>query len=124
MKRPPPNTPPAAVEKTLQLWIWIDARLPHLPAFARASAGAKFVEALLVTLDHLTRAAWLPARSAESLAALREANHRIAFARLLLRGMRERAYLSVDQHAYAAEELESIGRMVGAWLRAQSERRA
>jgi hypothetical protein len=96
----------------------VDAHLPHLPAFARASAGAKLVEALLAVLDHLTRAAWLPARSAESLAALREANHRIAFARLLLRGMRERAYLSVDQHAYAAEALESIGRMVGAWLRA------
>ena len=117
MKAQRTNTPPAAVEKTWQLWVWIDAHLPHMPAFARASAGAKLVDTLLSTLEELSRAAWLPRRSPEALGALRQANQRVAFARLLLRGMRERHYLSTEQHAYAVEELDAIGRMVGAWRR-------
>jgi len=37
--------------------------------------------------------------------------------RLLLRGARERRYLSTGQHDHAIEGLGELGRMIGGWLR-------
>ena len=70
-------------------------------------------------MDALTVATFAPRRSVSRSDALAHANHRVALLRLVLRGARERR-LSIDQHTYAAEQLSSIGRMVGAWLRAES----
>lgn len=118
MKPRPSSTSPAAVEHAWRLWLWLDAVLPNLPAFARASAGAHAVDAALALLDALTTASWAPRDSPEARAALTAANTRVAFLRLLLRGMRERAYLSTAQHEHVAALNERVGRMVGAWLRA------
>lgn len=119
MPRRPDETLPAVVEQTWSLWVWFDGHLGNLPAHARASAGARLVDALLALLEDLSAAAYLPRHGDARAVTLQRANQRVAFARLLLRGLLARKYLSVPQHAHAAEQLDAIGRGVGGWLRAQ-----
>lgn len=121
MNRPAKHQPPAAVEHALQLWVWIDGHLQHLPTHARASAGAALVATSLALLNALNRAAWKPHRSADARVALREACEHAAFLRLLVRGMHVRQYFSDAQYEYAAKQVETLGRMVAGWLRASED---
>jgi hypothetical protein len=115
---PVAHTPPAVIEHTFALWTWLDARVVAFPANARPLLGRSLHDAAVDLLDRLLRVAYLPREAPERSAELRVANQRVALLRYLLRGALERHYLSRDQHAYAAERLDAIGRMVGAWARA------
>lgn len=113
----PRNSPPAAVDLAWQLMVWLDGHLVHLPAHTRAALGARALDAAVDLLDALLVAAYAPRASDDHARALRTANQRVSLLRFLLRGLRDRKHLSLDQHAYAAERLDTIGRMTGAWRR-------
>lgn len=106
---------PVAAEETYQLWLWLDAHVMNLPARVRAATGAHVLTTILDVLDALVSASYEPSESLERPTLLRRANQRIAFLRYLLRGMRDRRQLSLEQHEHVATKLNSIGRMVGAW---------
>jgi hypothetical protein len=110
-------TLPVAVERAYAAWLWLDARVTDFPTHARHGVGKRILDASIDLLDAYLRATYAPARSGEASAALVFANQRLALLRLLLRGARERRYLSVDQHEHAIELLAELGRMTGAWLR-------
>jgi hypothetical protein len=110
-------TLPVAVERAYDLWLWLDARVVDFPAHARHSMGRRTLDAAIDLLEALLAATYAPARSAEAARALADANRRLALLRLLLRGARERRYVSVAQHEHAAERLAELGRMVGGWAR-------
>lgn len=108
-------TPSSLVEQSYALWLWLDERVVDWPSHAKPALGRAVLTTALALLDQLTRASFTPRREAQHGLALREANHRVAFLRLLLRGARERRFLSPAQHTFASERLEAIGRGVGAW---------
>lgn len=108
---------PAAVEHAYDTWLWLDARVTDFPAAARSNVGRRILDAAVDLLDAYLRATYAPKRSGEAAQALAQANHRLALLRLLLRGARERRYLSIEQHEHVAERLTELGRMTGAWLR-------
>ena len=114
--RPVPSLP-TAVDQAYSLWIWLDERVMGLPAHARAAVGARVLDATLDALDLLLSAAYEPKSSAHRPEYLRRANQRLAFLRFLLRGLRDRRHLSLDQHAHAVGMVDALGRQVGAWAR-------
>ena len=102
-----PATVPVAVDRCYTLWLWIDARVMDFPVTARHGVGALLVQTVIAALDGLVEASYSPSASADRLAALRRANHRVALLRLLVRGARERHYLSIPQYEYATKLLLS-----------------
>ncbi len=113
------HTLPVAVERAydIWLWLWLEARITDFPAAARHGTGRHILDAAVELLDAYLRATYAPSRSPDAAQALGLANQRLALLRLLLRGARERRYLSVAQHEHAIERLVELGRMTGAWLR-------
>ncbi len=113
------RTLPIAVDRAYAIWLWLDGRLVDFPAAARPLAGRRMSDAAIDLLDALLEATYARASSAGPRAdALGRANQRLALLRLLLRGARERRYLSIAQHDHAVEQLGELGRMIGGWLRA------
>jgi hypothetical protein len=106
---------PAAVERTYDLWLWLDARVADFPVHARHGIGRRMLDTVLDLLAALLRAAYAPRGTDRLCAALDSANEHAALLRLLLRGARERRYLAVGQYEHAAERLVEIGKMAGAW---------
>lgn len=113
-------TVPVAVEETYALWLWLDAHVVNLPAHVRAATGARVLSTVLDVLDLLLQVVYEPRGSTERPDLLRRANQRIALLRFLVRGLRDRQQLSLDQHAHVATKLDAIGRMVGAWAKSTS----
>lgn len=120
----PPPTPsrslPIALDDAYTLWLWLDARVMDFPTGARRTHGDAILVDVLALLDALLRAHH--GRGDERRRWLDEANARIARLRLLVRGARELRRISPEQHAFAAERLDHVGRQVGAWRRATAER--
>lgn len=109
---------PAVVEQSYELWLWLDTHVVNLPAHARAAIGARALDTALDLLDALLVATYAKRASDEHAAALRAASRRTALLRYLLRGLRDRHHLSLDQHAFAAARIEAVGRAIGAWMSA------
>jgi hypothetical protein len=114
---PSRTTLPVVVERAYDFWLWLDARVADFPIAARHGMGRRAVDTMMDLLDLYLRATYAPQQSGEAALALGQANQRLALLRLLLRGARERRYLSIAQHEHAMERLVEIGRMTGAWLR-------
>jgi hypothetical protein len=108
---------PGAVLAAYDLWIWLDGRLADFPAWARHGAGRRIGDAAIDVIDGLLEATYLPRGDPGRRVALTRANQRLALLRLLLRGARDRRYLSVDQHEHAAVRAVELGQMIGGWLR-------
>lgn len=108
---------PEVVDRVHALWVWLDGRVVDFPAHARSLLGARVLATVLDLLDLVLQAAYEVRTSATLPALLRQGNQRVALLRFLLRGARERRYLSTEQHAWAAERLDAIGRSLGAWER-------
>lgn len=110
--------PAAVVEEGYQAWLWLDARVQGFASSARRQVGHRTLDAVLDALTATAEAAYLP-RGARRVAELEAANRRLTLVRLLLRGARERRYLSVGQHEHAMRLLDAWGRQLGGWLRAE-----
>jgi len=116
-----PVTPPAAVEQMYALWLWLDQRVHDFATQARHGLGRRIVDTALDALEALTQASYAPRAGPERRIALAAANNKLAFLRLLLRGARDRRFLSIDQHAFATDSLVAVGKAVGGWLRHAAE---
>jgi hypothetical protein len=114
-------TLPLAVDDAYTLWMYLDGRVHDFPTAARHGLGARLLDAALDLVDTLLQATYAPRSSPTRRDALARANQRIAFLRILLRGARERHYLSVDQSEHATKLLLGLGGRVGAWLREASK---
>jgi hypothetical protein len=115
-------TTPVAVERAYDLWLWLDARVTDFPVHARHSVGQRVSDASVDLLDALVVASFSERGSAARREALERSRHRVGLLRLLVRGARERKYLSPAQHEFAAERLATLGRMVAGWTRWERER--
>ena len=121
---PQPSTvtsPAAVVEEGYQAWLWLDARVESFPASARRHVGHRTLDAVLEALAATAEAAYLPS-GRRRLGELELANRRLTLVRLLLRGARERRYLSVGQHEHAMRLLDGWGRQLGGWLKFERRR--
>lgn len=117
MPRPSSFTPPIAVDRAYDLWLWLEGRVADFPTVVRHQLGQRILDTVLELMNQLLIATYSTGRSAERLQALNHSNQRIAFLRMLLRGARERRHISIDQHEFAATRVAQLGVMVGAWLR-------
>ena len=108
----------SVVEDAYQAWLWIDARVASFPVAARRQLGHRLLDAILAALTATTDAVYLP-RGGERRECLRHVSRRLVLVRLLLRGSRDRRYLGVDQHEHAMRLIDTWGRQVGGWLRAE-----
>jgi hypothetical protein len=113
-----PPAPAAVVEEGYQAWLWLDARVQGFASSARRQMGHRTLDAVLDALGATAEAAYLP-RGPRRVAELETANRRLTLVRLLLRGARERRYVSIGQHEHAMRLLDSWGRQLGGWLRAE-----
>lgn len=76
------------------------------------------IDAALDALTLTTEACYSPRGSARvELLAL--VNRRLALLRILLRGARERRYLSLGQHEHAMRLIDTWGKQVGGWLKSE-----
>ncbi|MBI4705673.1 MAG: four helix bundle protein [Deltaproteobacteria bacterium] len=114
---------PAVVELGYGAWLWLDERCAAFPAAARRQLGHRILDAALDALADTTEAAVLPRGQARE-ARLCAANRALTLLRILLRGARDRRYLSVGQHEHAMRLVDDWGRQVGGWLRAERRGRA
>ena len=112
---------PVAVDRAYALWVWLDGRLVDFPATARPLAGRRVFDAATDVLDALLEATYASRGDPRRRDALVRANQRLALLRLLLRGTRDRRYLSISQHDHAIEQLGELGRMIGGWLRSMRD---
>lgn len=117
----PPSTPAAVVEDAFQAYLWIDERVAAFPAGARRQLGHRAIDATLDALAAVTEATYTPRGPART-ERLVTANRRLAVLRILLRAARERRYLSIAQHEHALRLVDTWGRQVGGWLRAERAR--
>jgi|GEM_PF-1236186 len=111
-------TPASVIEDTYQAWLWLDERASGFPALARRQVGHRALDAILDALTAVTEAAYLP-RGAPRARRLADANRSLTVLRILLRGARDRRYLSLGQHEHAMKLVDGIGRQVGGWLRSE-----
>jgi hypothetical protein len=106
----------SVVEDAYQAWLWVDARVAQLPVSARRQLGHRLLDAVLDALTGTAEAVYLP-RGRERTSCLQYVSRRLLLVRLLLRGARDRRYLSIDQHEHAMVLIDGWGRQVGGWIR-------
>ena len=110
---------PSVVEHAYATWLWLDERVTAFPVHARRHVGHRVLEAVLDALTAVVEASY--ARPGERRhAELAFAARRLTLARLLLRGARDRRYLSLAQHEHAMRLMDEWGRQVGGWLRSET----
>lgn len=112
---------PTLVEHAYGTWLWLDARVAAFPAHARRHVGHRLLDGVLDALTALVEATYAP-RGPRRHEALAFANRRLTLVRLLLRGARDRRWLSLAQHEHAMTLVDEWGRQLGGWLRAESSR--
>jgi hypothetical protein len=108
------------VEHTYQTWLWLDERVQAFPKAVRPQLGRRALDTILDALTSLSHAMYLPRGSAR-VRELEGVNRHLATLRLLLRGARDRRYLSLDQHEHAMRLVDECGRRTGGWLRLERE---
>ncbi|MBK8255458.1 MAG: four helix bundle protein [Polyangiaceae bacterium] len=86
---------PVAVERTFDLWMWLEGRVADFSVYTRQSLGRRILDSVLDLMADLLRATYALRRSEKQLRALTDANERVTLLRLLVRGARERRYMSM-----------------------------
>ena len=112
----------AIVEHGYQVWLWLDERVNSFPVAARRQLGHRILDACLDSLTATTEATYLSAN--DRIASLYLVNRKLTLLRILLRGARERKYLSVGQHEYLLPRVDQWGKQIGTWLRAERSKMA
>ena len=114
---PPPTSNPVpgaiVVGKTDDLVLWIVQKVEKFPKSYRFSVGQRLIDTGLDLLLLLVEAAYRK----DKREALRTAGTRTNALRYLLRLAHDLKLLSPSAHAFAAEHLDEVGRMVGGWER-------
>ncbi|MDP2361026.1 MAG: diversity-generating retroelement protein Avd [bacterium] len=92
---------------------WLLDRLERFPRDARFTISQRMANLALDALEAIIEAAYTKDR----VPILRRLNLILEKLRVMVRISHRRRYLSTDQYEHAAENLLTIGRMVGGWLR-------
>ena len=122
MDPPPAATPiPGAlvVGKTYDLVIWIVQKVEKFPKSYRFSVGQRLIDTALDLLLLLVEAAY----RRDKREALLAASVRTNALRFLLRLAHDLRLLPGSAYAFATENLDEVGRMVGGWEHATNPRR-
>jgi len=106
------------VERFYKVLNWYTSRISRFPRQARNLIGQPLQERLLVTMDLLIEAVYTPKREI----ILKEINICLDRLRYLTRLCVDQQLFSLKQMEYAAGELNSVGGMLGNWLKAVREK--
>lgn len=104
------------VTKAYDLALWLLPKVEKFPRSFRFSIGDRIVSGALDLLLSLVDAAYATAKAP----ALEAASRSVNGLRYLLRLSKDLQLLTRDSHAFAAERLDEVGRMVGGWRRSRS----
>ncbi len=96
---------------------WWTLRVTKFPKDLKHALGQRSLDLVLELLETLVEAAYLPA--AERRPLLAAANRMVERLRHLARLAHATAALPHESYGHAAEQLDDIGRQVGAWLRSE-----
>ena len=99
---------------------WFLPKIEKFPRNYKFLFGDRLVELQLDLLENLIEAYYRK----EKLGHLREANIQIEKLRHLLRISTEMRFIGLQQLEYATRELNTIGSLVGGWIRQQEGRHA
>ena len=116
MDSPPTSNPiPGAivVGKTYDLTLWIVQKVEKFPKSYRFSVGQRLIDTALDLLLLLVEAAY----RRDKRETLRTASLRTNALRFLLRLAHDLKLLPGSAYAFATEQLDEVGRMVGGWER-------
>ena len=112
---PTSNSIPGAivVGKTYDLTLWIVQKVEKFPKSYRFSVGQRLIDTTLDLLLLLVEAAY----RRDKRETLRTAGLRTNALRFLLRLAHDLKLLPGSAYAFATEQLDEVGRMVGGWER-------
>ena len=107
------------IQKLYEVILWYFERVERFPRTQRFVIGDRIEVLLLDILDTLIEAKYSRAPGA----LLQVANLRLERLRYLTRLCLDLKLISLKQHAFAAENVDEVGRQVGGWLKASGEER-
>ena len=112
---PTSNSIPGAsvVGKTYDLTLWIVQKVEKFPKSYRFSVGQRLIDTTLDLFLLLVEAAY----RRDKRETLRTAGLRTNALRFLLRLAHDLKLLPASAYAFASEQLDEVGRMVGGWER-------
>jgi len=97
---------------------WLLDRIDSFPKNQRFIFGQRLADQTLSVLELLVEAAYT--RNKQEL--LAQANKRIEVLRWLVRMAKDRRILTNTQYEHSAERLTEYGKMVGGWLKQQTQK--
>jgi len=103
--------PALAVSRAYDFSLWIVNKVEHFPRSLRPLLGDRLINASLDLLLALVQASF----ASNKTQLLDSANAQLHSLRYLLRLAKDCKLISLDSYAFAAENCENIGRMVGGW---------
>ena len=106
---------PQAVQACHELLLWFITQLDKFPKVRRFTLGERLESGLLEVLERLVEAAY----TRRKLAALEQANLRLAVVRHLWRLAHELKVVSTRRYEYGATLIDDLGKQVGGWLRSR-----
>ena len=107
------------IDRTYELVKWFLNHLAKFPRSQRYGLGQRIEDRLYGVLEGLVEAQYSPAQRKRE--RLLRVNLDLEILRMLTRLAHELTLLPHKSHEYAAEEMNEIGKMVGGWLRQQSQ---
>lgn len=110
------KTEASAVAKLYDIILWAFDRVEKYPREYKFTLGDRIVNNLLQTLEQLVTAAY----TRDKLPALRAANMELEKLRFLMRLSKDRKAISIKQYEFAAAEIDTLGKMIGGWIKAKS----
>ena len=102
------------IQKLYDVMLWYFQRVEKFPRSQRFVVGDRIETLLLDTLDLLIEAKY----SKQTAAPLQRANLVLERLRYLTRLSMDLGLLTRRQYAYAAENVDEVGRQIGGWLKA------
>lgn len=108
------------IDRTYELLKWYLGHLGKFPRSHRYGLGQRLETRLFAVFEGLVRAKY--GTGSDKLAHLSAVNLELEIVRFLGRLAHELGFLPHRSHAYAARELNEVGRMVGGWQRQQQSK--
>ena len=106
-----------AIPKLYDVIMWLMGRVEKFPRSQKFTLGDRIVNLSLDTLDVLIEATYTRKR----LPLLQKANVQLEKLRYLIRLCHDFKLLSSKQYAYISNEINEVGKLVGGWIRSQSD---
>jgi len=102
-------------EKTYQLILWLYPQVQKFPKSQRFVLGQQVEQCSLDILRGVIRAN----ASRAKLPILIEISTDLDTLRILLRLCKDMKFISIRQYAFAQEQVNEVGKLLGGWIRAQ-----